>query len=106
MGKLGNKGASKLTEEKAEIIKKLLNTGDYTHKQIADFFNVSRVMITLINTGYRWNEDRRKYVLKSIVEPPTTNDCYNDDINPYGDKDKSIKSIKITYKNGTEMELR
>jgi len=85
-------GASKLNEEKAEIIKNLLKMGDHTHQQIADLFGVSREMITSINNGRRWNDDIKSFVMKS------------NDLRDFGKS--SISSITITYEDGREMVLR
>lgn len=46
----------KLNAEKVREIKKLLATGDYTHKQIAEAYNVARPNITYIANGQRWSE--------------------------------------------------
>lgn len=64
----------KLTEEKAEIIKSLLKTGDYTHQHIADFFGVSRPMVTKINAGTRWNDDIRSFEMRDNQGPKKSND--------------------------------
>jgi hypothetical protein len=89
-------GASKLNEEKADIIKNLLKMGDYTHQQIADLFGVSREMITSINNGRRWNDDIKSFVMKS------------NDLRDFGrpKKDKQIDYITIHYNDGTELDLR
>ena len=65
---IGNHG--KLTEERAEVIKALLNAGEHTHQQIANLVmdiwgvSISREMITKINLGMRWNEERRSFKMK------------------------------------------
>ena len=58
-------GASRLNEEKVEVIKQLLEMGEHTHQQIADMFNVNRTTITNINTGRRWNPEIRSFVMKN-----------------------------------------
>lgn len=64
----------KLTQEKADIIKELLATGDWTHKQIGQFFGVSREMITKINMGQRWNDDIRSFEMRDNQGPKKSND--------------------------------
>ena len=88
-------GATKLNEEKVEIIKELLDTGDYTHQKIADLFGVSRGMITAINNGVRWNEEEKSFVMKS-----------SNQFRDFGKVDKHITSITINYNDGTELVLR
>ena len=65
MGKQTTIGASKLDESKVEIIKSMLETGDYTHQQISEFFGVCRSTITKINLGQRWNPEVKSYIMKS-----------------------------------------
>ena len=69
-------GASKLNEEKVELIKQLLNTGDFTHQQIGDLFGVSREHITHINTGYRWGNIHHKQIIgiRVLYDDGTTMD--------------------------------
>lgn len=87
-------GASKLNEQKVEIIKELLQSGDYTHKQIADFFGVSRGHITAINNGIRWNDENKSFIMKS------------NDYRDFGVRhDKVIEGIRILYSDGTELDL-
>ena len=43
----------KLSATQVRRIKMLLETGDYTHKQIADKYSVSRTQITKINLGLK-----------------------------------------------------
>ncbi len=69
---IGSSG--KLTQEKAEIIKQLLSTGDWTHQQIADFFGVSRTMVTKINGGQRWNDEIRSFEMRDNQRPKKSND--------------------------------
>ena len=93
-------GASKLNEDKVEIIKDLLNSGNHTHQQIADLFDVSREHITKINQGKRWNSETKSYVMK------TSND-YRQFTNPRPSRTKmEIESVIIKLKDGTELELR
>jgi DNA invertase Pin-like site-specific DNA recombinase len=95
MGQMGKIGAYKLTEEKAQIIKQLLETGDYTHQQIGDFFGVSREHITKINQGQRWNEEIRQYELKR-----------SNDFRQFTDpKPRKNYGIKITLPDGTKLDL-
>lgn len=94
MGRMGKIGSSKLNEDKVEIIKELLDMGDYTHKQIGDFFGVSREMITKINMGHRWNENNRKYEVKR-----------SNDFRQFTEPKKTNYGIKITLPDGTELEL-
>lgn len=92
-------GASKLNEQKVEIIRDLLNTGDYTHQQIADIFEVSREHITAINQGRRWNSETKSYVMK------TSND-YRQFTNPRPSRNKvKVSKITITLTDGTELEF-
>lgn len=58
-------GATKLTEEKVEVIRQLLELGEHTHSQIASMFNVDRSTITSINTGRRWNPEIRSFIMKN-----------------------------------------
>lgn len=57
-------GASKLDENKVEIIRDLLVMG-VTHQQIADMFGVSREHITAISNGRRWNDETKSFRMKS-----------------------------------------
>jgi hypothetical protein len=43
----------KLSATQVRRIKMLLETGDYTHQQIADKYSVSRTQITKINIGLK-----------------------------------------------------
>ena len=49
-------GNSKLVEEEVQEIKRLLSTGQFTHKQIARMFGVARPTITDIRSGRTWKE--------------------------------------------------
>lgn len=99
---MGHIGAWKLNEEKVVIIKDLLNTGDYTHQQIADLFGVSREHITKINQGQRWNDDIKSFRMK------TGNDFreFTPKNNNVRRTEMEIQSIIIKLKDGTELELR
>lgn len=99
---MGHIGAWKLNEEKVGIIKDLLNTGDYTHQQIADLFGVSREHITKINQGQRWNDDIKSFRMK------TGNDFreFTPKNNNVRRTEMEIQSIIIKLKDGTELELR
>lgn len=88
-------GASKLNEEKVEIIKELLKAGNNTHQQIADIFGVSRTHISHINQGRRWNDDNKSFAMKS-------ND-FREYYNPY--KPKNITKVTITYDDGRKVDL-
>lgn len=61
---MGYIGASKLNPRKAEIIKDLLELKEFSHQQIADLFGVSRVLITAINNGRRWNLENHSFEMK------------------------------------------
>ena len=94
-------GASKLNEEKASLIKVMLETGYFTHQQIGDIFGCSRELITAIKNGHRWNDEIKSYIMK------TGND-FREFTNvpretPY--EDKSIKNITIYYNDGRKVEL-
>ena len=94
-------GASKLDKDKVDVIKKLLQEGDYTHKQIGDLFGVSREMISLINTGKRWNFNERSFVMKEDLEglddnTPKSND-YREFSNPYQPKGRMMTEFEIEY---------
>lgn len=77
-------GAYKLTEEKVSIIKDLINTGEFTHQQIADIFNVSRPHINKIANGKRWNEDNRSFKMKTA-----------NDFREFNDSNLPIKSVEL-----------
>lgn len=47
-------GRAKLTEEDVSRIKKLYLSGDYTQRQLANLFNVGRMMICNITKGRNW----------------------------------------------------
>jgi len=79
---MGNIGATKLDEQKVDIIKQLLHDGYHTHQEIANMFNVSRTMISHINVGNRWNDEIKTYVKKE--NQPVT-----------------IKSIITVYSDGS-----
>lgn len=92
-------GASKLNEDKVGIIRDLLETGDYTHQQIADFFEVSRELITAIKNGRRWNEDTKSFIMK------TSND-YREFTPTRKTRDNmKVRSITLTLEDGRELEF-
>jgi len=91
-------GAWKLDEQKVVIIKDLLNTGEYTHQQIADFFSVSREHIWKIANNQRWVEVEKSY------QPKRSNDFRQ--FTPKNRMEKlKVKSITITLTDGTELEF-
>lgn len=47
-------GGSKLKENDIIEIKKMLNTGGLTHKEIAEMYGVGRTVVTRISSGTRW----------------------------------------------------
>ena len=49
-----NSPVAKLTESDVMYIKALLDSGDFTHKEIAKRYNVSRTCITSINNNKTW----------------------------------------------------
>lgn len=49
-------GKQKLTNEKVELIKHLLDTKAFYQKEIAEYFGVKRPTITKINLKQRWAE--------------------------------------------------
>ena len=89
-------GASKLDEEKVEIIKSMLDTGDYTHREIAEFFGVGRTTITKINLGQRWNPEVKSFIMKSdkVYREFTSNH-----------KPVVINRITIELSNGQRFDL-
>ena len=92
-------GAWKLDEQKVVIIKDLLNTGEYTHQQIADFFSVSREHIWKIANNQRWVEVDKSY------QPKRSNDYR--EFTPKNRTEKlKVKQITITLQDGTELDLR
>ena len=96
MGKQTSIGASKLNEEKVEIIKSMLDTGDYTHQEISDFFGVCRTTVTKINLGQRWNPEIKSYIMKSdkVYREFTSNH-----------KPIAINRITIELSNGQRFDL-
>jgi len=96
MGKQTSIGASKLNEEKVEIIKSMLDTGDYTHREIAEFFGVGRTTITKINLGQRWNPEVKSFIMKSdkVYREFTSNH-----------KPVVINRITIELSNGQRFDL-
>lgn len=59
-------GASKLTKEDVINIKELISLG-LKDKEIAEQFNVSRTHVANIKLGYRWNDLKKSYVMKSEI---------------------------------------
>lgn len=57
-------GASKLNEEKVLEIKTLFKTTNLKDGEIAKMYDVSRIHINHIRTGYRWNTEKRSFVSK------------------------------------------
>lgn len=49
-------GKQKLTDEKVELIKHLIQTGIFTQDEIASYFGVQRPAVTKIKKGTRWSE--------------------------------------------------
>ena len=91
-------GAWKLDEQKVVIIKDLLNTGEYTHQQIADFFSVSREHIWKIANNQRWVEVEKSY------QPKRSNDFRQ--FTPKNRMEKlKVSKITITLTDGTELEF-
>ena len=50
-----NNSRAKINKKQLKEIKKLLNDGKLTHKEIGEKFSVNRVFITKINCGHRYN---------------------------------------------------
>ena len=96
MGRKTTIGASKLDEEKVEIIKSMLETGDYTHQQISEFFGVCRSTITKINLGERWNPEVKSFIMKS-------DKVYREFSSNH--KPISINRITIELSNGQRFDL-
>ena len=96
MGKQTTIGASKLTESKVEIIRQLLESGDHTHQQIADLYNVCRSTITKINLGERWNPEVKSFIMKS-------DKVYREFSSNH--KPISINRITIELSNGQRFDL-
>ena len=92
----GHIGASKLTLEKANLIKELLTLGEFTHQQIADLFGVSRELVTQINLGNRWNLENNSFVMKKHLEQVKSND-YREFSNPYKPKVHSMTNYEIEF---------
>ena len=89
-------GASKLNEQKVEIIRQLLEGGDHTHQQIADLYNVCRSTITKINLGERWNPEVKSFIMKS-------DKVYREFSSNH--KPISINRITIELSNGQRFDL-
>lgn len=91
---MGYIGASKLNPRKAEIIKDLLQLKEFSHQQIADLFGVSRVLITAINNGRRWNIPEHSFEMKE--ETPKSND-FREFSNPYKPQGRNMTEFEIEY---------
>ena len=86
-------GASKLNEDKVQIIKDLLCMGEHTHQEIGDLFNVSREMVTAINNGRRWNPDNWSFDMRE--EKPKT----GNDFREFGEPTLPIKRVELADSN-------
>jgi hypothetical protein len=53
-------GAKKLNLKKVNEIKTLFETTELSDGDIAEKYNVSRILINLIRNGKRWNDNREK----------------------------------------------
>lgn len=49
-------GKQKLTNEKVELIKHLIQTNIFTQTEVASYFGVQRSAVTKIKKGIRWSE--------------------------------------------------
>ncbi len=61
-------GASKLTEQQVQEIKRLFATTMLCDGDIAEMYNVSREMINLIRNGKRWNDEERSFTMKDTIK--------------------------------------
>jgi len=61
-------GASKLTEQQVQEIKRLFATTMLCDGDIADMYKVSRELINLIRSGKRWNDNKRSFVMKDAIK--------------------------------------
>ncbi len=61
-------GASKLTEQQVQEIKRLFATTMLCDGDIAEMYNVSRIMINQIRNGKRWNEEERSFTMKDTIK--------------------------------------
>lgn len=81
-------GASKLTEQQVQEIKRLFATTMLCDGDIADMYGVSRIMINQIRNGKRWNEDERSFTMKDTIKQYTKTitliggNRYSSQINP------------------------
>lgn len=62
-------GAYKLTEEDVKEIRHLAKTTNLSDTEIGKLYNVSRVHISCIRRGKRWNEENRSFIMKSSQNP-------------------------------------
>lgn len=60
-------GASKLTDKDVRQIKRLLKDGDMTCQAIANMFKVSRVHISHIKHGRKWNKTNHSFLMKQDI---------------------------------------
>jgi len=49
-------GKQKLTDERVELIKFMINSKTFTQKEIAEYFGVKRPCVSKIKQGQRWTE--------------------------------------------------
>jgi hypothetical protein len=61
-------GASKLTEQQVQEIKRLFATTMLCDGDIAEMYGVSREFINLIRNGKRWNDEERSFVMKDDIK--------------------------------------
>lgn len=54
LGKAPSMGMAKLTEQDVKDIRKLLSESNLSHRKIAPMFNVTKSVITAINTNVSW----------------------------------------------------
>ena len=70
---------AKLTDEKVVAIKKLLEDGTFSQKQISDLFEVSPTTITDIKKGRKWNHVGKEVpIISPIIPKPLPNWIIND----------------------------
>ena len=98
---------NKLTQDRVEVIKALLNAKEHTHKRIAELamdiwgVSISREMITKINKGHRWNPPQRSFEMKidqqkrsndfrQYTDTPTKRKFNEDDIKRLNDRIEEI----------------
>jgi hypothetical protein len=66
-------GAIKLSVEKVRNIRKLLATGNYTHKTISIKYRVSRGHITKIANKMRWDEKNYPQLRNGVSQEDKSN---------------------------------